>query len=100
MRVEQAGAVHALCRPRGGDAVAIDMRLVGAVPAGTWVLTFQDAARAVMTPEEADQVSDALEALVLIQQGQSVDHLFADLVGRAPTLPDHLRARDGRKGDA
>jgi hypothetical protein len=70
----------------------VDMILVGEQPVGAWVLVFLDAARDVMTVDQAQKTADALQALALVMQGEtSVDHLFADLVGREPELPAHLK---------
>ncbi len=89
-----------IVEPRGRMAIArfgeelreIDLALVGAQPAGAWVLTFFDAAREVVTEEQAKKTQDALRAVALVMQGDtSVDHLFADLIGREPQLPEHLR---------
>lgn len=97
MMVVEAQGTWAQCTRRDGGASAqIDMRLIGEQPAGTWVLTFMDAARSVLTEAEAAQVDDALTALDLALKGQNVDHLFADLVDREPELPAHLRDQVGR----
>jgi hydrogenase expression/formation protein HypC len=92
MRVLDPGPATALCE-RDGEVVRIDMRLVGEQPAGTWVLVFIDAAREVLSEREALRVRDALAALAAVAQGRPVDHLFADLVGREPQLPDFLQPR-------
>ena len=68
------------------------MILVGEQPVGAWVLVFLDAARDVITAEQAQKTADALRAITLVMEGEtSVDHLFADLVGREPELPPHLK---------
>jgi hydrogenase assembly chaperone HypC/HupF len=88
--VECSGGT-ALCKGRGGTR-SIDITLVGEQPAGTWVLAFLDAAREVVTAETARQIGDALEAVERALAGDTaIDHLFADLVGREPQLPPHLR---------
>lgn len=82
----------ALC---GDDAapVRLDMRLVGAQPVGTWVLDFNGAARRVLDANEAAQIRDALVALDAALRGDTagIDAMFADLIGREPQLPEHLR---------
>ena len=88
----EGDGLFALC----GDGEAnerLDMRLVGALPAGTWVLAFHGAARRVLDDNEARQIRAALQALGEVLRGdeQSVDALFADLVDREPQLPEHLR---------
>ncbi|MBK1717280.1 HypC/HybG/HupF family hydrogenase formation chaperone [Thiocystis violacea] len=75
----------------GGERHWIDMRLVGDQPPGAWVLCFLGAAREVMEETQALRVRDALIAMRIAMTGGSVDHLFADLVGREPQLPEHLR---------
>ena len=45
----------------------------------------------VLDDLEAQQIDDALSALEAALRGESVDHLFADLVDREPELPEFLR---------
>jgi hydrogenase assembly chaperone HypC/HupF len=94
LQVEQTESEgnYALCRD-GGASERLDMRLVGELPAGTWVLAFHGAARRVLDPAEAGQIRAALQALGQVLQGdaQGVDALFADLLDREPQLPEHLR---------
>jgi hydrogenase expression/formation protein HypC len=88
----EADGHFALCTD-GASCERLDMRLVGALPVGTWVLAFHGAARRVLDPDEAQQIRAALQALGQVLGGdtQGVDALFADLVGREPQLPEHLR---------
>lgn len=75
-----------------GEQREIDMALVGEQAPGTWVLVFLDAAREVVSAEQAALISDALAALGQAMNGAAdVDHLFPDLAGREPELPDHLK---------
>ncbi len=91
MQIIEARGRFALCR-YGEEKRKVDMILVGEQPVGAWVLVFLDAARDVMTAEQAQKTADALQAIALVMQGEtSVDHLFADLVGREPELPAHLK---------
>jgi hydrogenase expression/formation protein HypC len=93
MRVLEALPGRAVCEARGGRRL-IDMSLVGEQPPGTWLLTFLDAAREVITAEQAALVTDALQALDLAVSGQAspadIDRLFPDLANREPQLPAHL----------
>jgi hydrogenase assembly chaperone HypC/HupF len=92
MQIVEPRGRYALCR-YGAGLREIDLALVGDQPSGAWVLVFLDAAREVITAEQAAKTQDALHALALVMQGEtSVDHLFADLVGREPELPAHLKA--------
>lgn len=87
----ETGFTQARARSRNGETV-IDMTLVGDQPVGAHVLVFLGAAREVLDPLRASQISDALEAMALVMAGDgNIDHLFADLIGREPQLPDHLR---------
>ena len=91
MQVVEPRFRYALCEG-GGERREIDMVLVGEQRAGAWVLVFLDAAREVITASAAAKIGNALEALSLVAQGETnIDHLFADLTGRQPELPDHLK---------
>jgi hydrogenase expression/formation protein HypC len=95
MQVVERRSRFALCEG-AGEAREIDMALVGEQTGGTWVLVFLDAAREVISAEDAARITDALTALALIAEGEAnVDHLFADLIGREPELPEHLRPAGG-----
>lgn len=79
----------------------LDMSLVGAQPPGTWVLAFQGAARHVMDAESAAQARAGRQALAAALRndaasGAEIDALFADLIGRTPELPPHLRTSSTR----
>jgi len=92
MQVIRVGSGYAVCEA-AGERRAIDMRLVGDQPEGTWVLVFLDAAREVVTPEHASLIGNALDALRLALRGstEGIDRLFPDLAGREPELPPHLK---------
>jgi hydrogenase expression/formation protein HypC len=90
MQVIECGPIWAWCDD-GGERVQVDMRLVGSQPPGTWVLAFLGTARELMGETQALRVRDALAAIAVAAEGGSVDHLFPDLVGREPQLPEHLR---------
>lgn len=87
-----AGPARAMCEHRG-HAVEIDTALVGEVQAGTWLMTFLGAAREVMDEAAAHRSLAALDALDAIMSGREADieSAFADLIGREPQLPEHLR---------
>ena len=91
MRVVRADAGFAWCEGRGKEE-RIDTRLLGEAEVGTWILTYRGSAVRAMTEEEAAQTNAALEALDAVLGGASdVDRYFADLVGREPQLPPHLK---------
>lgn len=83
--------LNATCARRDGRAEVVDLALIGPQEIGTWVLAHLGTARSVLTPEDADRVTDALLALAAVQRGENIDHLFADLIDREPQLPPHLR---------
>ena len=80
MQVISSDFGFARCRADDGEH-DIDVRLIGPVEPGTWLLTFLGAAREILDPEAAKKTTDALQALQLVMQGETdVDHLFADLL--------------------
>ncbi len=101
MQVESGDAFVAIARCEAANGTierhTLDMMIVGAQPPGAWVLAFRGAARRVLDPHEALRIRDALAALQLalgadvMPSAATVDALFADLVDRAPQLPEHLR---------
>jgi hydrogenase assembly chaperone HypC/HupF len=97
MRVVECLPGRAVCEgsgANGGERRLIDMMLVGEQQPGTWVLVFLDAAREVVSAEQAALITGALDALGLAMAGDAdIDHLFPDLAGREPELPDHLKSQ-------
>lgn len=91
MQVLEQRQGSALCAYRG-ESTWIDMMLVGEQPIGSWVLVFLNTAREVLSEEKAQHITNALQALGLAMQGETqLDHLFADLAGREPQLPEFLK---------
>lgn len=88
--VDSRGFGSAICA-HGAERRQVDMRLVGEQAPGAWVLVFIDAAREVLDEERALRIRDALEGLAAVASGEPFEHLFADLIGREPELPDFLR---------
>lgn len=74
-----------------GRRERLNAMLLGELRPGAWVLAYQGSAVREMTEDEARQTSDALGALDAALNGGDVDAFFADLVGREPTLPPHLK---------
>lgn len=91
MQVRTLDGGSAWCEGRG-ERRLVDTRLVDQLEVGSWVLVFHAVAREVLTEERARQVTDALRALDAALAGETnLDHLFPDLAGREPELPEHLR---------
>ena len=87
MQVVEVREGIAVCEGMG-ERRDINMQLVGEQQPGTWVLTFLDTAREVLSEADAVRISDAVMAVNLVMQGQTdVDHLFADLIDREPPRP-------------
>lgn len=94
MQVVRIDGTQAVCDGRGVTA-ALDCSLVGPLAPGDWILSFRGAAMRAMTAEEAAQTNGALDALAAVLAGDlPSDAHFADLVGREPTLPPHLRGEE------
>lgn len=91
-RIIESTAWVARCEGLEGEQ-QIDLSLVGEQPPGTWLLTFLGAAREVIDADRAAAINNALAALdaAMIGDTARIDALFADLVDREPTLPDHLK---------
>ena len=91
MRVVEEGHPLAWCAGRG-ERKQVDMLLTGRHPLGTWVLEFHGVARRILDEDAARETNAALDALEAVMRGESdVDAYFADLAGRNPELPAHLR---------
>ena len=91
MRVVAGGQLMAWCEGRG-ERRLIDFSLIGAQLEGTWVVSFRDVARQVLSVEEADTLNLALDGLDAALRGATsdLDAYFPDLVGRAPAPPKSL----------
>ncbi len=76
----------------GTEEALIDLSLTGPVEPGTWVLTFLGAAREVIDADEAAKITDALQGLRAIMNGNDLGDAFADLEETGPRLPPHLQA--------
>ncbi|MEM1129134.1 MAG: HypC/HybG/HupF family hydrogenase formation chaperone [Pseudomonadota bacterium] len=76
-----------------GDHVEmIDLSLTPEAVVGDWVLTFLGAAREVITADEAQKISAALDGLRAVMAGEGLGDAFADLETTGPQLPPHLQA--------
>ena len=78
VQVVEAGEFVSLCRGLNGDE-QVNMMLVGAQPAGTWVLNFLGSAREVLSEQDAMNLNRALEGLHAIMSGEpdvDIDHYF------------------------
>ncbi len=94
MQVVAVDGNAATCRGRHGTQ-DVDVSLVAPVLPGEWLLTFLGAARGRLDADAAAQIGRALDALESIERGETIDvgSFFADLVDRAPQLPEHLRGQ-------
>ncbi|MBK7591016.1 MAG: HypC/HybG/HupF family hydrogenase formation chaperone [Betaproteobacteria bacterium] len=91
MQIVESADDIAVCEGRGARA-RINCLMIGAQEPGTWVLTFQGTALRVLGADEAAQTNAALDALAAVLAGDTeTGRHFADLAGREPELPAHLR---------
>lgn len=94
MQIREQEPGFALVEGRG-EQCRVSTALVGDPGVGAWVLVHLDTARQVLEPDEAARIDSALDGLQAALRGESVDAYFPDLVGREPTLPEHLRNPEG-----
>jgi hydrogenase expression/formation protein HypC len=94
MQIVALEGEHAWCEGMG-ERKRIDTLLIGQQPVGTWVLVFLDSAREVLEQEDAQRITQAVQAVNLAMQGEAnVEHLFADLVNHEPELPAFLQTAE------
>jgi len=97
MQVVETGDCYAWCEGLG-ERRQIDTLLVGELAMGTWVLTFLNSAREILTVDDAARITAAVQAVNLVMQGGAdIDHLFADLVDREPQLPEFVQQKSIRE---
>jgi hydrogenase expression/formation protein HypC len=70
------------------------MLLLGEQPVGTHVLVHLLSAVRVLAKEEATLIDAALNGLSAAAAGHEFEAHFADLIGREPQLPPHLKRDD------
>jgi hydrogenase expression/formation protein HypC len=90
MVVVESDDFSALCE-RGEEKRRVSLMLVGPQAPGTRLLVHIDSAIRALDEEEARQIDEALRGLEAALHGEDFDSHFADLIGREPQLPDHLR---------
>ncbi len=91
MEIVSVEGLAARCR-RDGELHLVDLSLLPEAQPGDHVLTFLGTARRLLDAEEARLIAEALGAVAAAMSGNAaaIDHAFADLIGREPTLPAHL----------
>jgi len=94
MQVVALGNGMARVAGRGEERV-VSLMLTGDLAPGTWVLVHVDTALRTLDETEARQIDQALDGLEASLRGETFEHLFADLIGREPQLPPHLRPPAG-----
>ncbi len=102
MQIKETGFGYAICEGMGITR-NVDTLLIGDQPIGTWVLTFLESAREVLSEDDAMKISNAIQAVDLVMSNdielstsgmdtQSIEALFADLVDRETPKPPSLLA--------
>lgn len=91
MEIVSVEGLAARCR-QGDEFHLVDLSLLPEARPGDHVLTFLGSGRRLLDAEEARLIAQALDAVAAAMSGDAaaIDHAFADLVGREPTLPAHL----------
>lgn len=91
MEIVSMDGLAAQCRA-GGESHLIDLSLLPEARPGDHVLTFLGVGRRLIDAEESRLIARALEAVAAAMDGRPADieHAFADLIGRQPSLPAHL----------
>ena len=82
MQVLETDGFTALCAGRGEER-RVNVMLIEEVPEGGWVLVHLARAVRALEEDEVEPLNDALDAILLAAKGENVDHLFADLTGKA-----------------
>ena len=70
----------------------IDLSLTPEAQVGDWVLSFLGASREVISEDDAQKISAALDGLRALMVGDDLGDAFADIEERGPQLPPHLAA--------
>ncbi|MDJ0823795.1 MAG: HypC/HybG/HupF family hydrogenase formation chaperone [Paracoccaceae bacterium] len=76
----------------GAHVEMIDLSLTPEAQVGDWLLTFLGAAREVISADEAQKITAALEGLRSVMRGDALGDAFVDLETSGPQLPPHLQA--------
>ncbi len=76
----------------GAHEEMIDLSLTPDAKVGDWLLTFLGASREVISEDEAQKISAALDGLRSVMSGGALGDAFADLDASGPSLPPHLQA--------
>jgi hydrogenase expression/formation protein HypC len=101
MRVVEASETSAWVEGRGqggepGLRRVVSLLLVGPQAVGTPLLIHVDTAVRVLDEAEVPLLESALDGLAASLDGRPFEHHFADLIGRTPELPEHLRPPGSR----
>jgi hydrogenase expression/formation protein HypC len=90
MRVVQSSELSALVEGRG-ERREVSLLLTGPQPPGTPLLVHVSTAVRVLDEAEVPLLEQALDGLAASLEGRPFEQHFADLIGRTPELPEHLR---------
>ncbi|WP_456728321.1 HypC/HybG/HupF family hydrogenase formation chaperone [Bradyrhizobium sp. USDA 3364] len=90
MMIVETDDITALCEYRN-EQRRVSVMLLYCAPVGARVLVHIDTAVRLLNEDEARLISEALDGLDASRNGQDCGPFFADLVGREPQLPEHLR---------
>lgn len=89
MRIVHSDGLLAKCEG-AGRSETISLAMTGELPIGQIVLVHLGTAIRTLTPREANDIENAMEAITAAIEGRDFDHLIQDLVDRKPELPPGL----------
>ena len=91
MQIRSQDGLTALCAGRGEERrVSLYVPASNPSAPGSWSMSIPRSASS--TRPRFRCLNDALDALEAVDRGDPFEHLFADLIGREPQLPDHLKS--------
>ncbi|KWV58317.1 hydrogenase [Bradyrhizobium macuxiense] len=90
MTIIETDGMRAQCE-YGNETRFVSVILLSKPPIGAKVLVHIDTAVRLLDDDEARLIEQALDGLDAALKGHDCDQFFADLIGREPQLPGHLR---------
>ncbi len=90
MTIVETDGMSAICE-YGNEQRRVSVMLLSEPQVGANVLVHIDTAVRLLDDDEARLIADALDGLNVALDDHDCDRFFADLIGREPQLPEHLR---------
>ncbi|MBO4227487.1 HypC/HybG/HupF family hydrogenase formation chaperone [Bradyrhizobium neotropicale] len=90
MTIVETDGMSALCQ-YGNEQRRVSVMLLSEPPVGAKILVHIDTAVRLLDDDEARLIAVALDGVNAALNDNDCGHFFADLIGRGPQLPEHLR---------